>query len=471
MGLPVTGARLETSAIVLVPVLALATMGLGLRAGASSRALGARVYAASPGRGRAGLSLQLLTLVEERGVPEVIPVPAITVLARARGREARWQGASNGEGVAEVWLDLEGLLADDSLDLSVVSGDGVTLASGALRVPRAETDVAEDAAIRAMRRSGDLLLDVYIYGGKLVPGSAGTVVGVRVRDAAGRADDAKLTADAEPGLSVDGPFTPAESGWSTVHVTAEFLTAAWTLTATSADSARTGTWSGALPVAAGAAAVDLPPSIAAETPYPFTLDVPVASPRLYVGVVDSRGTDFAAALDLAPADAGRATVVLPPLALGSYWLVTSSDARGAESMSGTTVARPFRAGESAGESRDRALAELSRNSPPTVSRTMALDGFAVLRRRAAWVRARAMTIALGALATAMGLETWLILRAAARARRRMLALSDAALQAGLDTLEGAGAAARARVRVAVLIVVTLLGFALLAMLLLDRGGN
>ena len=82
-----------------------------------------------------------------------------------------------------------------------------------------------------------------------------------------------------------------------------------------------------------------------------------------------------------------------------------------------------------------------------------------------------MTIALGALATAMGLETWLILRAAARARRRMLALSDAALQAGLDTLEGAGAAARARVRVAVLIVVTLLGFALLAMLLLDRGGN
>ncbi len=460
---------IERAAIVLVPAVALATVALGLRAGASSRTLGARVYAASPGHGRAGLSLQLVTLVEEGGVPEVVALPRLTVVGSAHGQKAEWRGASNSEGVAEVWLDLSDLRAPEPIELSVDS-DGVTVAAGTITVPPAEpAPSTKDPFVPAMRRSGDLVVDLLVYGGTLVPGAATDVV-VEVRDRAGRGVDGVAVAlEPEPGLRVDSAFPPtAAGGWTSARVTAEFLTAACTISVTPpGTSSPAATWYGPIPVSPGGAIVDLPTTFAADTPHPLALAVPPASPRLYVEVLDSQGRDFGAAIDLTRQEAGRATAVLPPLAPGVYWLVTSSDARGAESMTATTVARPFRV--RAGEAERAPISELARLAPPHVTRALSLDGLAAPHRRADRARRRALMIALGALVVATILEALLILRAAGRSRDRLQRVSEEALSLGLGELEAPATRTGARVRVAVLMLVTLLGFALVALLLLDRG--
>ncbi len=381
--------RRERALIVLTPVVALATVALGLHVGASSRVRGARVYAAAPGAGRPGLSLQLVTLAEEGGVPELLSMPDVSVAADvtrdgAGGERARWQGGSNSEGVAEAWLDLGAVRPGDRVRVSVTAADGASLAAGVLEVPTGQPPPASDAAVRATRTTGDLLLDVFVYGGKLVPGSPEAVL-VRVRDAATRrgAPDVTFTVEAEPGLTIERPPAPSSSsGWSEARVTADFLVAGWTVSATEGSpAAHAGTWYGALPVSPGAATVDLPESIDAGAPRTVRFVVPPASRRLYVEVDDDVGRDFGAALDVTRTEhGGEASTDLPPLLPGLYWLVTSGSARGAEGMTGSTVARPFRVGPGMAEVGEPPLASLARRSPPNVSRPMVLDGLAAPRR-------------------------------------------------------------------------------------------
>src|ERR1700722_6631093 len=111
--------RAETWAIGFIPVAAMATFALGLRVGAASPVRGALVYAAPPSAGRPGLAWQLMTVREERGVREAIPVDGLSVVARAGGRETVWQGETNSDGIAEVWLDLATVRRGDAVDLSV----------------------------------------------------------------------------------------------------------------------------------------------------------------------------------------------------------------------------------------------------------------------------------------------------------------------------------------------------------------
>ena len=86
-----------------------------------------------------------------------------------------------------------------------------------------------------------------------------------------------------------------------------------------------------------------------------------------------------------------------------------------------------------------------------------------------------MFIALGSIFVAMVLETLLILRAAGRAGAHLRAVEGAVREAGGDAggeaPEGAGARAGAAMNVAMFVLVTLLGFALLAAALLGRGGG
>ncbi len=350
---------------------------------------------------------------------------------------------------------------------------GRILATGVMRVPASTPGATTPSAgVPATHQSGSLFVDIFIYGGKLVPDSAGTVIAL-VRDGAGHhgVDGVALTTTPEFGLSVEQPFAPTSGGgWSEARVTADGLVATWTLSATAAaPPAATGSWYGELPVSPGAAAVDLPPNIPAGAPYPLDFVVPPASRRLYVTVDDDTGRDFGAALEVAPSNKGAsASVTIPPLAPGVYWLVTSSDARPASASTGSTLPRPFRVGGPTSDLRSPPIAALARLSSPDVSPTLVLDGLALPRARAELARRRGLHIALGSLAAATLLEVLLILRAARRTRGRIAAVSKAVREAGGDVFDTGSSSGAG---VAILLAVTLLGFAFLAALLMMRAGG
>jgi hypothetical protein len=450
---------LERIAIAATPAVALVTVAVGLRVGASSRAVGARVYAPSPGRGREGVSLRLVTIADEGGVVETVSVPAITVVAMSNGQSAEWHGSSNIEGVAESWLDLRGSDGDALVDLRVTTADGMSLAKGSVTVKRHPLAPQRSSEVSATRRAGDLRLELFVYGGRLVPGSAGRVV-AHVRDDRGVGlDGVRLIAEPEPGVVVDRSFpATARGGWAEAQVTAEYLLAPWTVESRAPDG-RAGSWYGALPIAAGGATVDLPERVESSV-RSLRFVVPPASRRLYVWVVDTTGVDVSAALDVTD---GVATLDLPPLSSGTYWLYTAAGSHGVETNEASTVARPFVVANGSDGGDSYPLMTLT---PPSVTYDLLLDGLAAPRERARTSRRKGVQIGLSGLLLAGLLETLLLFRAVERGRAKMRMLADAATMAGVAPLGRARASGAAA-----LILATLLGFVLLAALLVVRDGK
>jgi hypothetical protein len=454
----------ERAAIGATPVVALAIVALGLRIGAGTRDRGVLVYGRGPGHGRAGLAWQIVLVAEEAGVRDVLANTAVDVTASARGEHATWHGETNAEGVAEVWLDLPGVSWGEPITLEARAADREVLGEGVVKWPAArEIAPPLEGALPATRIMGPLSIAVFLRDGKLVPGSPETV-SVRVVDEATRTgrEDVALTFAPEPGLRVArSEVRTSKGGWADVRVTAEFLVAGWTALAKSGDE--TGSWYGAFPVAPGGAGVELPRVVPPEKVFPLAFVVPPATRRLYVEVEDVWGCDFAAAVDASSASgSGAALLTLPALAAGDYWLVTSSDARGAEALTGSTLARPFVAGEGPERSTDP---DVRRPGAP-FARFLALDGLLRPHARAAVRRRRGVWIVLGALLAAAGLEALLLLRAAARARGRLARLSEATEDAGGH---GPGLEPDAAGGIAVLVLATVLGFVLIAALMMVRG--
>jgi hypothetical protein len=456
--------RVEKLVALAVPFIALGTVATALRLGGSSRIEGARVYVGRPGVGYPGVALQLVTVTEEGGVPEIDKGVHVDVVATAHGEEARWQGVSNSEGVAEAWLDLPHSRADERLQVKVTSGAGAVLAEGAVDfAPAGDKSEGAAEALPAAHRAGDLKTDVYILGGRLVAGSTSTVL-LHVEDTKTHAAVRRATVETtpEPGLIVQRAPPPTnEDGWTSAEVEPSFLVAGWTLTVhPPAGNEPASTWYGSLPISVGATHARLPFAIAADTPFPLTLDLPPASTPVYLEVDDADGRDFATPLEAGADNQAHAT--LPPLHAGLYWLVTSSSPRGVETMTGSTLARPFRATPSADEDPLVSSAKLVTRKPPHWTRHMALDGLALPRAHLVTQRRRALAIALGALVLAMMAEGVLIGRAASRSRARVRAVSK---EAGVTMDVGLGLSSSATV----LAFVTLLGLGLTAALLLLRG--
>jgi hypothetical protein len=242
---------------------------------------------------------------------------------------------------------------------------------------------------------------------------------------------------------------------------------------------RTGLWAGGLFVSPGGAGIVARDLIAPGESATLEVIVPTTRTAAYVEVDDARGRAWATAIDLQPTPGGdpRASVVVPPLAPGLYWAVVAGDPSGASHLGPESIARPFFVAASAdaamafgtdaevcaapGDVRlaARATAEcLSLVSPSPTPRWVALDGFATKREAESRRRHRGMTIALGAVALAGALELILVLRAVASARAR-LRVAEASGDAG-----GARLVGRAWT-VTVGVLVALLGFALLAAML------
>jgi hypothetical protein len=274
-----------------------------------------------------------------------------------------------------------------------------------------------------------------------------------------------IDAEPEPGLVVQpSRATSNASGYAELRASAEIHVVALGLTASAGAGAaqRRGAWYGAIPVAPGAAFVAMPLAISPAAPYAFEVVVPTVVPLIYAEVDDEAGRAFAVSL---PVERSRVAVIVPPLGPGTYWLITSGDPRGAESLEGAALARPFLVADPSSIDRASLGPRLASLSPPSFSRFVALDGLPGKRQADGSRHRRGLLIALGALGVAAVLEVSLILRAVARSKRLLARLSGVLDDdsAPIERRFSAGS-------VVVGLLVALLGFALLATLLTWKAG-
>ena len=474
------------------PLIAVLTLMLGLRVGAGEAVRAAVVFGAPPGRpgpsGKTPLAWQLLTFVDDRGVKETVPMTGLAVVARSKGREARWTGASNKDGIAEIGLEMEGVVYGDPIDLEVrIDQEAAPIASGRVTwggAPRADRDpaVTTATAARPTVRSGAVGVDVVIEGERLIVGFP-TPLWVRVTPPPGMAAAGLMVeAATEPGLLAERETaTTCGAGWAEFAMTAQahVVGSGFVARATAGDDGRpSGKWFGALPVAAGAFFVSMPRSIPAAEPTTAVLIAPNPRDVVYAELDDTRGRVAAAALAVG-VEAGdptpRARFALPPLTPGLYWLVVSGEPRGAERLAGAAVAKAIVVGDGTaglGESgttvnvRDSCSVGpwLAQRPAPGFPRWVALDG---LPARSAANRFRhllGLLIGVVALLAAGILETLLLVAASREARiaLQLAELDEDDPQAKKVTAQSPGGS------LVMALLIAVLGFALLAVLLIAK---
>ncbi|MBX3185873.1 MAG: hypothetical protein KF819_02615 [Labilithrix sp.] len=466
---------------ILAPLVAILTLMIGLRVGAGDAVRAAVVFGAPPGRAAPGakgrLAWQLLTFIDDRGVKETTAMKGLVVVARARGQEARWTGESNGDGIAEITLEIEGITAGDPIDLEVrVEGDAEPLARGRAiwrEVAWAKRDAARDgvvAALRPTQRTGAIGLDVVVENERLIPGFT-TPLWIHATPPPGIAKAGIAIAIApEPGLVAEREqATTCGDGWAEVPVMAQAHVVGSGFDARAAHA--TGRWFGSIPVAPGAFFVSMPRVIPEGTPSAAVLLAPNPRDVVYAELDDEQGRVAAAALKVVvePGDpTPRARFELPPLAAGVHWLVVSGEPRGGERLAGAATAKAILVGGAPGiDLHDTCSVGpwLAQRPATGFPRWVALDG---LPERSAHNRTRyrlGMFIGLVALLAAGILET-LILVAASREARVALQLAE------LDEDDASAkkvTAAPPGGSLAIALLVAILGFALLAVLLVAKG--
>jgi len=489
------------------PIIAILTLMIGLRVGAGEDVRAATLFGAPLGRpapdGKTRIAWQMLTFFDSRGVKETIPMRGLSVVATANGQTARWEGASNADGVAEIALEMEGLKHGDPLHLEVrAEGEPAPIAAGHVSWNGAlpeekKTGTETAAAARPTVRSGAIGLDVVIEGERLIAGFP-TSLWVRLTPPPGIAKTGLVVeADPEPGLLAERvKATSCGAGWAEfpmtaqAHVTGAGFVArvgngtrgdAGTLEAGAgeagdagaADGGVSGKWFGALPVAAGAFFISTPRWLEENKPATVVLIAPNPRDVVYAELDDTRGRVAAVALPVRTETGDptpRARFELPPLVAGVYWLVVSGEPRGAERMAGAAVSKTILVGGGGG-------AEVSVHDACSLGpwlaqrpaagfpRWVALDGLPSRSASNLFRHRLGLAIALVSLLAAAILET-LLLIAASREARISLQLAeldedDPAARKVTASAPGGG------VLVAVLIVV--LGLALLAALLVAKG--
>lgn len=488
----------RTAIKVAAPLVAVLTLMVGLRIGAGEAVRAAVLFGAPRGRaapdGSTRLAWQVLTFIDDRGVKETVALREIVATARAGGHESRWTGATNADGIAEVAWTFDHLSEGESLDVEIrVSGDRSPLASGQvawIHSPFGErsTPSADANPARPTVRTGDIGLDVWIEGGRLITGFP-TRVWVHATPQQPPATVAlAFEAQSEAGLLPERESaTSCGLGWAVfsmtaqAHVTGATFLARPALAAAATPAAATpaaatpssGRWFGALPVAAGAFFIDAPSAVREGTA--STVDVIAPNPRdvVYIELDDTQGRVIAAALPLETVpgqSTPRARFELPALAAGLYWLVASGEPRGAETMAGAAASKAF----IVGDGRELLLnandacgvgSYLAQHPATGVPRWVALDG---LPARSASNRFRhrlGLLMGLASLLAAGVLETLLLL-ADSRETRLALQLAEfdetdpSAIRVTAKTPGGSAV-------IAILLVV--LGLALLAVLLVAKG--
>jgi len=437
--------------MVVTPLVAMATIAVGLHVGARLTIHAAVLRVAPHARGSSTYAWQLTTLIEDRGVRETEARTGVTVHARsANGHEASWHGDTNEDGVAEALLDLPGVERGDAVDVDVTAaGAEEPLASGRIAWDDAAwMNAAPGPFIRASKREGAVAIDVAILGERLVARlQTPLFVRVTARSDGRPVEGASIAADPDPGLDVVPSLaTTCANGWARLDASPILFSAALSLHAQTTDG-RAGDWFGELPVAPGAMDVRIG---TAKSGAPVHLDVRAPSERTaYVEVDDERGRAFAAVTTLRSSAAGAtASFDVASLSPGLAWVVTSSEPRGAETLGGATLARPFLVAPNPGDA-CAVGAYLALHPAGGFHRNVALDGFPGREEGNNARRKRGLGIALSSLAVASLLEVLLLVQASKGGQRGV-------------------ARARDVTNVIVIILLAVLGFGLLAALLLSR---
>ena len=478
----------RTIALFAIPLVSFATLAIGLRIGARSAVRAAIVYGAPPSAAATGLAWQVVTIDEDNAVRTPAAVAKLSVVARSNGREVRWNGASNEDGVAEVWLDFPGVKRGDRVDLVVRDAEsGALLAEGVAAWSDVAAPPPSIAWARHARREGDVALDVAVYGQRIAPGFP-SAIWIRATDRATGAPLANATIEAEPeGMTLTSTSATTDArGWAAFaaepigHVLQLVVRA--TATATAEGAPRKGEWAGALAAAPGGCGVSLPGRIQPATLHTFEVIAPTRRSHAYIEVNDAvgRAAATAPALKLDSRGAPRASFDLPKLAPGLYWIAVSGDPQAAATGGSATIVQPFFVAATdddalaLGLSRDGCAPppdprDAKRATGPCLAlaaagpfpRWTALEGFASVRVRETANRARGMAISVSSVVVAAALEALLILAAVAESRRRLRVSQERAGEDHASLVVRHGA-----LRVAIGLLVALLGFGLVLALVL-----
>lgn len=409
--------------LVVVPVLAVAALALGLRVGAREDFKVAVVYAAPPAKGSSVLAWQLMTLEQERGVEQTLPMH-VHVTATARGQTVTTETTTNDDGIAEISLPFASLGPSDSIVMSVRDDAGALLAEGSTTMTSPTREAPREQWVRASKLEGRIGLGLTVRGGRLVPGFPVRAY-VRAVDNQGARPLSGVELHAQSDMAIDASSASptCSTGWAPLDLTARAHVADLTITAR--NKTDEGSWYGAVPIAAGALGVDVAER-APPGPLTFTVTAPGAQSTAYVEVDDAEGRAFAQVVDLSgPAKSGppMARVTTPPLAPGLHWVVASGEPKGATTMNGATIALPVRVGATETECATGSDASLVASGFP---RWPAIDGRDHARALAAERRKKGLSLALGSFAVAAALETLLIAMASRGAKRGMARVADEA---------------------------------------------
>lgn len=448
----------------LVAVAGILAVVFGLRFGARPMVRAAIVYGAPAARA-GSLAWPVVALEEADGTRSALAGVDVTVSARAGADSAEWRGATNDDGVAEALLVFPTSPSSSPIAVEVRS-HGDVLASGRAAGSPAGQRAATTPATPWMpysQKNGPIALDVAVPSGRAAPGFP-TAVWVRATEAGGPSRGAPVAgaaveAERDSSLTRALALAPTDAeGWAELDVVPVGLAVSLRLTARD-STRRSGEWVGGLTMAPGAAHVASRDRFSPDEAPAFDVTWPTARTAGYLEIDDTTGRAWATT-SLA------ARLTAPPLPAGFYWAVASGAPDGSAFLSAATIARPFAVAASDdaalafGADRDACRASGDPRLPsrrlatclavtPIVPapRWIALDGFVQAHARDAARRGHGLAIAVGAVLTAMALETALLLRAAL-------------------TPPAGGAGARSAWAVAVGVLVAVLGFLLLAAFLL-----
>ncbi len=471
----------ERAWILVVAVTSIATVAIGLRVGAPDAMRAAIVTGAPPPRSGGKLAWQVRTQDDDGHTRTAASLP-IHVVVRARvdgsaeGGTARTPDAgsakrdvangnaertfdlvTNVDGVAELAADVPDVHYGDRVELEVRDGQGAVLARGVATWPPAQPKptIFERAVVRASRSDGALRMTVAVLGGSLAPGQPGRVW-ITTQATGEPPRDLRIEANPDVGIDVAHGYAASRDPTCTRGGVIELVARGHNggVAFHAKDSlAREGDWYGGIPIAAGGMIVGAPLS---SPPGPVRVSITSASARslAYVEVDDDVGRVAASMLPLT-GEPPHGDVTFDLETPGRHFLVVSGEPDGATTIAGATRALPIWIGPNAPCESD--LAEMQGEAFP---RFVALDGFVDKRAALNARRKRGRAIALGSLALGSLLETLLLLRAAAEGRRRMQQLHDAIAEGG-DPSAPVPAARRGPLDVAVVVMLSLLGFVLL----------
>lgn len=495
--------RRRTLLIVTAPIVSVATLMLGLRVGAGDAVRSATIFVAPPGRAASGkptpFAWQVLTYLEDRGVRETVGMDNLSVTATSKGKVSEWSGASNMDGIAEVVLGIPDYQAGDPIDIVVRrGGESSPLASGTVTATmlepkttwaRRKEDPSENrGAVRPSKREGPYQIDLVLEGDRLVVGfqNKGWVHVAWPRSDLDAARGVKLDYEPEPGLLAAAGSLGC-NGWSEVHLEPQAHVVGLKIEARDRDREGAhdpnvkGTWFGAVPVAFGAFYPAMKDRWSVDEPVIAHIAAPNPRKVVYAEVNDESGRVFAAALPLSTVadptsgfapSTPHARLEVPALAPGLHWLVVSGEPRGAEHLSGATIARGFIVGPApdASVNIDRSCSIgpwLAQHPAVGFPRNLALDGMAT-RGASNRTRHRAgLAIGLLSLLIAAVLEVLLLTAAAREARAVMLLAELEDDPKGTDHQQITAKPPGGGVVIGVL--VALLGFALLGALMIAKG--